>query len=77
MAGTGIWTDIAVHRICMFHPWRGSGLLRVGKPGRGVGFYRSKAVAIRSRELSACFESIFCLGDEVGLRVEVERKGPP
>jgi hypothetical protein len=51
---------------------RGSSSLRFGKPGQGNGLYRSKAVAICSRELSSCCESIFCLGQDCGLRVETE-----
>jgi hypothetical protein len=73
MAWTSAWTDIAVHRNCMHRPGRGSGSLQFDKPGPGGGPHRSKAAAICSRELSSCFESIFCLADIFGLRVETER----
>jgi hypothetical protein len=57
----------------------GAALVRCGlaSPDHFGGLYRSKSVAIRSRKLSSCFESIFCLGADFGLRIEVERKGPP
>lgn len=73
MVRTSIWTDIAIHRNCMRRPGRSFDSLRFGKPGPGGGLYRSRAVAICSRELSSCFESIFCLGDDFRLRVETER----
>jgi hypothetical protein len=57
----------------------GAVLVRCGlsTPDQSLNLYRSKAVAISSRKLSACFESISCLGADVGLRIDVERKGPP
>jgi hypothetical protein len=57
----------------MLCPGRSSGSLRFGKPGSGGGLYRSKTVAMCSRELSSCFKSIFCLENDFGLRVETER----
>jgi hypothetical protein len=57
MAGTSTWADITSHRNCMLRRGRDSGSLRTGKPGASVGLYRSKAVAISSRKLSAYFES--------------------
>jgi hypothetical protein len=69
-------TDITSHRNRMRCRGRNSGSLRAGGPAPSVALYRSKAVAISLRKLSACFESIFCLVADFGLRIEVERKGP-
>lgn len=77
MGGTSIRTDTTIHRSCMLRRGHAYGSLRTGKPESIVGLNRSKAVAISSRKLSACFKSIFCLGADFWLRLEVERKGAP
>lgn len=73
MAGSSAGADIAIHRHCLLCRRRGSGSFGTCWPGPTVGLDRPRAVAICSRVLSACFESIFCWGDSFGLRIRAER----